>query len=182
MERYVLENGVLKINEGVEVIEEREFMNYKFPKIVKTVILPDSVKTIRRDAFYYRLDVRKYILSKNLEEIGINSFEFNTSLEKIVLPSKIKMIPPSAFQNNINLRTVIFSPNTELIRNGAFVGCSRLESVTIPFDCKVEKNAFNETVEIIREPKQLTLTLEKEETELEKVQKDKQKLMSLFRK
>ena len=73
---------------------------FSWKKSLKSVIMADSIVSIKRDAFYYC-----------------------TELESVKLPLNLKGIGVDAFRGCENLKQTELPPNLERIENGAFASC-----------------------------------------------------------
>lgn len=121
--------GSVHILEGTEVIYNEAFA---FTDI-DSVVIPDSVKSIRDKAFY-KSNIKNVILGNGLKEIssGFENgiFEDCLNLTEIEIPRNIKRIGHYAFCNS-GLKKVIFHDGLEYIGNKAFQ-CEKLKTVELP--------------------------------------------------
>ena len=89
---------------------------------ISEIVIPDTVKTIRRGACHSLKHVSSIALPEGLEVIGANAFCGAGKLSKIVLPE-----------------------NLDTICDGAFNGCTSLTEINIPENVKhIGYNAFDE--------------------------------------
>ena len=104
------------------------FDSNPFP--VTSVILPDSVMFIDKEAFAMKVDGAGHVpISK---------------LESIHLPSSVQFIARSAFANCKNLKSVSIPGSVAFIARGAFSGCTGLESASIAQGVKaIARGAFS---------------------------------------
>ena len=116
---------------GINVTEIAEGA-FDSQKTLKSVVIPNTVKYIRSDAFY------------------------NCSLlTEIVIPDSVEVIYADAFWGCSSLRRVIIGENSKLrsIGKTAFHGCGELTSITLPRDLKtIGERAFlscHKLVEVI---------------------------------
>ena len=121
---------------------------------IETLVIPDSVTTIEKEAFMCCNTIKSVKLSSNLTEIPESCFSHCTSLESVEIPSSITKLGQHAFFNNEKitelvipdtvtelddgalsnmhgLKSVTISKNVTEIKNGAFVECN-LREVIIP--------------------------------------------------
>ena len=90
--------GVIKIPEGVQVIENFAFSGCSN---IKKVIIPNSVKSIKRAAFSDCLKMEEVeILGNNLLEIYNFAFYNCESLRRIHIPNSVRMIGKGVFMKS----------------------------------------------------------------------------------
>ena len=113
---------------------------------IKTVVIPETVKTIGYAAFVDCRDLTQIIIpaNSNLMYIGGCAFENCTSLEKIDLSTtQLKKIEELAFRECINLKEIKFPDTLEEIKKRAFYKCSALLELDLPQSlAKIEGGAF----------------------------------------
>lgn len=98
---------------------------------IKSLIIPENIKFIKRSAFRCCEDLEYISIADNIVEIGDQAFEFCRSLKNLVLPNKIKRIGYWAFSECISLKSVVISGGTNNIEDWAFSHCKNLEYVVI---------------------------------------------------
>ncbi len=87
---------------------------FSYCKLIEVIIIPNAVRAIKVGAFCgCRRLMRRVILGKGLEEIGMNAFGECTSMVEIVIPSAIRDIDDAAFLGCTNLRRVKFCDEIE---------------------------------------------------------------------
>lgn len=121
------------IDDIAEEIAEAAFMGCN----VEEVVMPDSVKMIRNEAFSCCKYLKKINLSKNLQKItnqlGNNAcFKKCESLKGIEIPAGIKEIPNMMFFGCSELSEVVFHDGLEVIGASAFASCRKLKKVSLP--------------------------------------------------
>lgn len=127
--------------QNLTVIEAAAF---KETKNLNTVSLPDTIKTISKEAFYHSA-IQNIHLPENLKQIGIMAFAGN-GLKNIVIPNKTKRLGYYAFRNCKELTEVTLPESVTKIPSGIFEGCCSLKTVNAPnvdtvcdyafYDCK----------------------------------------------
>lgn len=116
--------------EGLPVTEIKSFSSYMNPTKITSVVIPDTVKKIGKEAFSQCKELKYVKFSKNLEVIGALSFFLCERLDGIILPESLRVIGDNAFAGCKSLKIIDFK-NVEFIRIGAFQETS-LSSVTFP--------------------------------------------------
>ena len=116
--------------EGIPVTEINSFSSYMNPTKITSVVIPDTVKKIGKEAFSQCKELKYVKFSKNLEVIGTLSFFLCEKLEGIILPESLRVIGDNAFAGCKSLKTIDFK-NVEYIGIGAFQETA-LYSVTFP--------------------------------------------------
>ena len=117
-----------------------------------TVIIPNSVTEIGREAFLNCTNITSVYIPNSVTTIGNNAFADCKALSNIIIPDSVTLIGTGAFLRctslaNISLPdsiTILFGcfcgsgitsitiPNSVTEINGSFTGCTELSSVTIP--------------------------------------------------
>lgn len=125
----------------VTAIKENAFKadtNNNFGRILKTVIIPGTLKTVGPSAFkdcksLETVTFLDYVVGKKVERntiIGANAFENCTALVNLTLSCNIEKIEMQAFKGCSRLENLIIPKLVDEIRPGAFAGCTHLEDVT----------------------------------------------------
>ncbi|MCQ2435030.1 MAG: leucine-rich repeat protein [Oscillospiraceae bacterium] len=111
------------------------------PKLRK-VILPDSVKTIERKAFFEDYALSEITLPQSLETLGSNVFGSCISLREVTIPKSVKSTG-SIIGNGSGIETVIFENGMTEIPADICNGASNLQAVEIPSSVtKIGARAF----------------------------------------
>ena len=130
------ESGNIKIKKehvvlpkSVKEIKKAAFLNRQS---LAGITLPDGLESIGELAFDGCSNLREIILPESLKRIGRNAFYGCSSLTKIVIPEGITEIEDSTFAGCTNLRRVILPDSLEVICGRAFDGCVMLSNVLLP--------------------------------------------------
>lgn len=112
---------------NLTVIEAAAF---KETKNLNTVSLPNTIKTISKEAFYDS-GIENIHLPENLRQIGTMAFA-RSGLKDIIIPNKIKKLGEYAFYNCIELTAVTLPESVTKIPSGIFEDCCSLKTVNVP--------------------------------------------------
>ena len=99
---------------------------------LKTVTIPDSVKTIAESAFAGCSNLTTIGIPDKLILIDEWAFACCSSLKEITIPDSVKTIGNYAFNGCSSLKEIIIGNSVETIGMGAFGVCSNLTAITIP--------------------------------------------------
>lgn len=110
----------------VTAIGERAFM---FNSNLYTILIPNSVKIIKDDAFEYCSSLITIDFPNYINSIGEYSFRYCERLETVYLPDSITIIPFRAFECCYNLKTVSMTNSVKSIATNAFKDCNKLSSI-----------------------------------------------------
>ncbi len=83
----------LIVPEGYTCIDEDVFAHTQIMKVT----LPETLKTIRKQAFMYCTDLKEINIPKSVSQIGFQAFSMCESLETITLSGNIRRIDSTAF-------------------------------------------------------------------------------------
>lgn len=128
------ENPYFKSVDGVlynqDMTELLVYPNAKFPTVTGEngeisggeFTVPDTVRSIRANAFYLCGNLRLITLNEGLEKVGDKAFLKCTGLESLTLPSTLKEIGTDAFSylDNAKLTTIEIPTSVEVIGDYAF--------------------------------------------------------------
>ncbi|MBQ3527299.1 MAG: leucine-rich repeat protein [Clostridia bacterium] len=109
---------------------------------VKSLSLPDSVKTIGIDAFVNCRELESVDFGEGLESVGDGAFCFCTSLEKADLPDTLTTLGAMAFRGCTSLVSVDLGNSLSTAGSDTFLDCTAIESVTVPASLKVIPQSF----------------------------------------
>lgn len=122
---------------NLTVIEAAAF---KETKNLNTISLPDTIKTISKEAFYDS-GIENIHLPDGLKQIGTMAFA-RSGLKDIIIPNKIKKLGEYAFHNCEELTEVTLPESITKIPSGIFEDCCSLKTVNAPNVDTVCDHAF----------------------------------------
>ena len=106
---------------GKDVVAIKSRAFYKNTDI-KSVIIPDSIKTIGNRAFYECINLKEFDFGKGIVEIGEESFQ-GCALEEVKLPTSLEFIREGAFRSN-PIKVLTLGSKLKLMEKYAFQHCS----------------------------------------------------------
>lgn len=138
-------------NDESYAIHNRAF--YKEESIV-SVAIPDSLKTIGSEAFYFCTSLERVTLGKdtNLQKISVSAFRGCKSLLEFTIPATVTGFGGSVFRECSSLHTVTFAEGSqvETIVGSAFNGCTSLKNITLPGSLNQIKDIHSQTAPLSR--------------------------------
>lgn len=123
--------------QNLTVIEAAAF---KETKNLNTISLPDTIKTISKEAFYDS-GIENIHLPKDLKQIGTRAFT-KSELKNIVVPNKTKNLGEYAFLDCEELTEITLPESVTKIPSGIFENCYSLKTVNAPNVDTVCDHAF----------------------------------------
>ena len=112
---------------------------------LKEAILPDSMETIKQQAFQYCHHLQTVNLGEGLQTLGIAAFASCFRLKEITIPASITVIPDSAFMYCYQLKRVTLPDEIITIGSNAFMDCVCLNTDHLPASLEIiDWNAFEE--------------------------------------
>lgn len=116
---------------GYPVTSIGEAVFYTCASRVTGVVIPDTVKTIDRMAFYYCNSMTSVKIPDSVTSIGDMAFFSCTSLEDFVFPASLETIGYMAF-SGCALKNAELPDKVKTIGHRAFGGCKALQKIFIP--------------------------------------------------
>lgn len=137
--QYSLGNGrnVYTIPDGVVIIAEGAFAE---SENITEIIMSESVREIRSEAFKNSVLLQKATNVKNLEKIGESAFE-NTSLQGFEISSNIQEILANTFKNT-NIEKMYIPENVAKIGSQALGNITTLKEVIIKDSPAISGDTF----------------------------------------
>lgn len=154
---------------GLPVVElcAKRYGNANFGRLVKKIVVPDSVTTvgsgafsnmpkleevylgngvsrIENNMFEHCQSLRKVVWGDSVSDIGDSAFFGCGSLEEIEIGANVKIIGKSAFRGCRSLTKVTFNGELSSIGYCAFAECKSLKEVTIPYVVEVGQSIFSD--------------------------------------
>ena len=116
------------VDDGIELIaiSENSFENRK---LLKEIVLPNSIVEIYNNAFYNCTGLERIILPDSLTLIGSAAFANCISLSEINIPTSVNRIEDSAFENCVSLESIVIPDSVTDLSMSLFKGCSNLVNV-----------------------------------------------------
>jgi hypothetical protein len=144
---YWIENGVLYqyfgsdpnvvIPSGVTEIRERAFSN---SRVVKTVSIPETVRTIGEEAFY-NSTIESIVIPDGVTSIGARAFS-KSAISSIILPNKLTTITEGVFAGCRQLTSIIIPVGVKTIGEEAFSYCDLITVIIPEGAVSIGKRAF----------------------------------------
>jgi hypothetical protein len=115
---------------------------------VKSVTLPDTIKTIDDFAFSFSSKLEEININEGVTSIGTNAFSGCTSLKSVTLPSTLKTIGLYAFDGSA-IESIVIPKNVKTVDQYAFAECTELTEVTFEgTKTTIAENTFNTSVNV----------------------------------
>ena len=102
--------------------------------LIESVALPDSVKTIAQDAFYYCPKLASVTWPSNAGFTEVNGFQCCNALTADViasLPTSVTAIGENAFSSCFGLTEIALPPSVQTVGRSAFECCQNATSITL---------------------------------------------------
>lgn len=114
----------------VTAIGDSAFDKNENKRVIKSVVIPNTIKTIGNYAFS-GCELTSIIIPKNVTYLGRGAFSF-CELTTIDIPGSIEILRNKTFQYCRSLTTVKIGEGVKVIKEQAFQGCTSLESISLP--------------------------------------------------
>ena len=100
---------------------------------IRSIRIPDTVKSIGNRAFYSCMALKSVRMSSYLEELGTYAFYSCSALKEIYIPGTVKVISDNAFNGCRGMSTLILGNGIERVGERAFNSCELLSTVRCDF-------------------------------------------------
>lgn len=129
--------GCIMFDAPVTMIAYRAF---DFCTNLKSIVLPNSVIRIGKEAFRYCENLEK-VTAFGLRNIGYGAFDGCSNLKEFEIPESVSNIDSYAFYGCESLEAINI-PDRAVIGHAAFASCAKIKIVFIPENVKFKGNAF----------------------------------------
>jgi hypothetical protein len=102
-----------------------------FNSDISCVVLPNSVISIGKNAFYNCTGLTSVTIPNSVTSIGVSAFSNCSSLTAVTIPNNVTSLGNSAFVG-AGLTSITIPSSVTSIQDYTFYSCKRLTSVTIP--------------------------------------------------
>lgn len=139
-------NGVkiTKLSSGHESSSEQPVSIFKGSSTITKVVIPKSVTTLGRGAFFICRSLTSIDIPNSVISIGDYAFAACSGLKSINLPNGVTSIGKEAFNGCSSLAAVTIPNSVTSIGSNAFGGCTSLKSIDIPNSVTtIGDHAFN---------------------------------------
>lgn len=118
----------------------------KYKAHFSTIVIPDNINIIDRQAFYKCTFLKSVTIPKNVKIIETEAFTCCYGLKEVILEEGIEEIRMRAFWNCSSIKSISFPKSLKKIGTRAFESCSSLKHIKFHNDgLFIEEYAFNET-------------------------------------
>ncbi|MBQ6936545.1 MAG: leucine-rich repeat domain-containing protein [Clostridia bacterium] len=100
-------------------------------KTVKSVILPEGMKSIGEYAFFDCENLEDVYLPDTITEVACAAFKWSSKLKNIKLPDSLEYLGEWAFGGCWEIEEIIIPSGVTKILSNAFYGCSKLKKVVM---------------------------------------------------
>lgn len=94
-------------------------IRYTLQTNISEVVLPETIRKVGKEAFYYLTDIKKVNMPSSLIEIGEDAF-WSTGISEVILPDGLKTVGRNAFQYCNDLTKLVIPQSVESISGNAF--------------------------------------------------------------
>ena len=130
----------VEIEDGIEVIDERAFLDCRN---LKSVVIPESVKDIAAEAFCGCSDLKSISIPKSVKWIGEGAFLNCSSLGIVSIPEGVERISSSTFYDCVRLTSIKIPQGVKRINGFSFYNCNALTSISFPESLReIDGHAF----------------------------------------
>lgn len=117
---------------------------------IRNIELPETLCIVGKGAFRECKNLKKVVFPESIKKIDKDVFIGCRKLEKVKLPSNIKVIDKNTFMNCPSLRKIVLPDKIQIIKSGAFKNCGFTKLIIPKSVKKIEKNALETTIGILK--------------------------------
>ena len=122
--RFVVEKGLLIDNQNKNIISQIENN--------ENVIIPDSVNSIGKRAFWYCDSLRQVIITNSVTSIGDEAFSECISLQHIIISNSVISIGKETFYQCVSLQQISIPNTVTIIGDNTFEQCISMKQIILP--------------------------------------------------
>ena len=112
---------------------------------LKSIILPDSIKEIDRNAFAYCFNMKLEQLPESLEKIWFNAFLYCKSITINKIPDTVTFLQSDAFARCNGITSIQLPNNIEHFDTSVFDNCENISEIKIPASVQRISNGYGAT-------------------------------------
>lgn len=130
---YTGTGGAVAIPDTIEGLPVAAIGNaaFYFCNSLKSVTIPDNVKTIGDNVFYYCAGLTSVTLGNGVATIGNSAFYHCTNLTSVRIPESVTTIGDHAFGSCASLPGVTIPDSVTTIGDYAFADCNRMTTIVV---------------------------------------------------
>ena len=98
-------------------------------ELLTDLVIPEDVRYISNNAFYYCTSLTSVTMHDNVYSIGEYAFAYCTKIKSIVIPDGVNLINRYAFSNCTSITSITIGKNVSYIDNNAFSNCVNLTEI-----------------------------------------------------
>ena len=134
IDKYLGSTSEVVIPKSIDGVNVTEIGSHCFTKNenVRSITVPDGVKTICNGAFEDCPELIEVNMSDSVEEVGDALFKGSYKLKNVRLSLNLTRISKSMFYDCSSLESINISEKITEIGESAFINCSSLKSVSLP--------------------------------------------------
>lgn len=118
----------------------------------EVVEIPEGITQIENSVFYHRLEIKKVIMPNSVRVIKANAFGCCKNLADLTLSQNLEYIRTYAFGYCSSLTELNIPPSVKMIYKCAFVGCN-IKNIKIDHNPIVQKDSFSYGLGMVKLPK-----------------------------